>query len=294
MNIILTGATGFIGRHLVRRLINDGQNVFCTLKKEDEPPSGIIKSICFEQSKDNEIIDFFQVNKIEGVVHLASVILDTRKPEDIENIIDSNVKFGALLLEYCVQAKSKWFINTGTFWQNYENKDYSPVNLYAASKQAFESIAQYYIDTNQIRFTTIRLFDTYGENDTRPKIFNLWDKYAKSGEVLEMSPGDQLMDISYIDDIIDAYGALIKQVSSASTIIKNGSVFSVCAEKRYTLKELAKIFEESTSQKLNINWGGRQYREREVMVPWDKGKSVPGWKPIYSIQDGIRKVFKSN
>jgi nucleoside-diphosphate-sugar epimerase len=292
MNILLTGATGFIGRHLVRRLINDGQNVFCTLKKEEEPPSGVVKSICFEQSKGIEIIDFFQINNIEGVVHLASVILDTHKLEDIENIIDSNVKFGSLLLEYCVQAKSKWFINTGTFWQNYENTDYSPVNFYAASKQAFESIAQYYIDSNQIEFFTIRLFDTFGENDSRPKILNLWDKHAKNGEVLNMSPGEQLIDISYIGDIIDAYIILIKHVSADLTIIKNGSVFTVSAEKRYTLKELAKIFEETTSQKLYLNWGGRKYKEREVMVPWEKGKPVPGWKPKYSIQDAIKKVFK--
>ena len=289
MKVLVTGATGFIGKHLVKRLLADGHNVFCTiLKDEVKPFDHRVKTLYFWEEDPKIIIDFFSKNSINGIIHLASVFLASHKPDDVQRLIDSNVKFGTFILDLAAQAKIKWFINTGTFWQNYQNANYSPVNLYAATKQAFESIAQYYIETNQIKFCTLRLSDTYGPGDTRTKIFTLWEKIAKSGETLDMSPGDQLIDISYIDDIIEAYILLMIQLSEKESEIKNGSIFAVNADKRYTLKELAKIFEEVSNQKLNINWGGRPHRKGEVMVPWTKGSIVPGWKPGFNIETGIK------
>lgn len=289
MNVLVTGATGFIGKHLVKRLLADGHNVFCTILKEEKNPfDKRVKTLYFWEEDSQTIIDFFRKNSIDGIIHLASVFLAAHKPDDVQRLIDSNVKFGAFLLDLAAQTKIKWFINTGTFWQNYQDADYSPVNLYAATKQAFESIAQYYIETNQIKFCTLRLSDTYGPGDTRLKFFTLWEKISKSGETLDMSPGDQLIDISYIDDIIEAYILLMIQISEKEYKIMNGSVFAVKADKLYSLKELAEIFEEVTNQKLNINWGGRPYRKGEVMVPWTKGSIVPGWKPGFNIETGIK------
>ncbi len=57
------------------------------------------------------------------------------------------------------------------------------------------------------------------------------------------------------------------------------------------LKDMAKIFEKATNTSLNINWGGRAYREREVMVPWEEGDTVPGWVQEYSLKDAIQKTL---
>jgi nucleoside-diphosphate-sugar epimerase len=292
MNVLVTGATGFIGKHLVNRLLADGHNVYCTILKEEKSPfDQHVKTLNFWEQDPQTIIDFFRNNSIDGIIHLASIFLSEHKTDDVQRLIDANVKFGALLLELAAQATIKWFINTGTFWQHYQDADYSPVNLYAATKQAFECIAQYYIETNQIKFCTLCLSDTYGPDDTRPKIFNLWEKIAKSGEPLDMSPGDQLIDISYIDDIIEAYILLMNQISEKEKTKENGSVFAVKAEKRYTLKELAKIFEKATNQKLNINWGARPYKGKEVMVPWSGAQVVPGWSAKISFEEGIRRLI---
>lgn len=128
--------------------------------------------------------------------------------------------------------------------------------LLAATKQAFESIAKYYIETDQIKFATLRLCDTYGPNDTRKKIFSLWGKIANTGETIDMSPGEQLIDICYIDDIVNAFILLAIHLQINIHDSANGEVYAIKAQKRYTLKELAAIFEEITRKKLNINWGG--------------------------------------
>ncbi len=292
MNILVTGATGFIGQHMIKRLVKDGHNVLITINKTPSVEYSL-KGINIGKENTNTITNFIKGNKIDGIVHLASVFLSSHTPEDIEKLIDSNIKFGTKLLDCAVNAHVKWFINTGTFWQNYQNKNYSPVNLYAATKQAFEDIARYYIETNQIKFCTIRLCDTYGPNDTRAKIFNLWDKIAETGESLSMSPGEQLIDTSYIDDIINAYILLIHHLSAESSFITNGSIFAIKAQKRYSLRELASLFEKTTNKKLNINWGARPYRQREVMKPWDNGIIVPQWESKTSIEEGIKCILHS-
>jgi len=53
---------------------------------------------------------------------------------------------------------------------------------------------------------------------------------------------------------------------------------------------LASVYENATSSKLNINWGARPYREREVMTPWENGVLVPGWTPKMDIVEGIKSL----
>lgn len=290
MRILVTGATGFIGKHLVSYLLSQGIKIVIIkhpLDKSDIPKGVISYSFKYDTEKD---IEFLRGQKIEGIIHLASLFLALHTSKDVKSLIDTNLFFSTYLLECSASAGIKWFINTGTFWQNYQNADYSPVNLYAATKEAFQTIAQFYIETNQIHFNTLKLSDTYGPNDTRPKIINLFEKIAKSGESLDMSPGAQTIDVTYIDDIVDAYYKLLLLVQSSKT--ENGAVFAVKAKERLTLMELANKFQEVTGQKLKINWGKRKYREREVMIPWEKGEIVPGWEPKITLEDGIRSILK--
>lgn len=288
MKIFITGATGFIGKHLVRQLTTAENNVTINLYGDESSPfDSAVGTYRLGAKTITEDIQFLADEQFDGIIHLASLYLTLHKPDEAVKLIDSNVRFSTYILECAAQAGISWFINTGTFWQNYQNADYSPVNLYAATKQAFESIARYYIETEQIRFVTLRLCDTYGPNDTRPKIFTLWERIARTGEILEMSPGEQLIDIAHVDDIVNAFALLASHLHSHHTEVKNGDVFAVKATERYTLKQLAALYEQATRTKLNIVWGARPYRNREVMMPWTDGEVVPGWKPKVEILKGI-------
>ncbi len=293
MKILVSGVTGFIGKHLVKRLLKEKYRVYAIVR----PSTNFnifdknVKSYVFDNNT-NDLISFMQKEKFDGVIHLASLFLAEHKPENVRELIDSNILFATYLLEATVKSNIPWFINTGTFGQHYQSKKYSPISLYAATKQAFEDMATYYIETSPINFVTIKLSDTFGPLDTRPKILNLWHKISKTKETLDMSLGKQLIDISYIDNIIDGYTQMIKLLSKDKKKKLNGKSFTIKAEKRVTLKKLAQIFEKVTKTKLNINWGKREYRQKEMMIPWTKGKNIPGWKPKISIEESIKKTFK--
>ncbi|MFN8575926.1 MAG: NAD-dependent epimerase/dehydratase family protein [Candidatus Sericytochromatia bacterium] len=233
--------------------------------------------------------EFFSETKIDGVIHLASKFLVNHNTNDINDLINSNILFSTQLLELSCKNNLKWFINTGTFWQHYNNSDYTPVNLYSATKQAFESIAKFYTETYNIRFTTLKLNDTYGANDTRAKIFNLWLKSSNNNETLDMSLGEQLMDIVYIDDVVQAYIELVNWINNTSNDLE--SSYYISSGNLISLRKLSILFEESTGKKLNINWGAREYRQREVMKPSCKGAIVPNWEPKISFKEGINKVI---
>ena len=67
--------------------------------------------------------------------------------------------------------------------------------------------------------------------------------------------------------------------------------FVVTNKEKPTLRELSKIFEEVSGEKLSINWGGREYRNREIMQPYSLGSSVPNWRQKFSLKESIKKTI---
>jgi len=294
MKIVITGSTGFVAKAIIDKLIENGDDVYAIVREHSDK-TGINKNTNFfvDNGDSNSLVEFFAEVKPDGVLHLASLFLAQHEQGDIEALILSNITFGTRLLEASVKADVSWFINTGTFWQHYENKDYSPVNLYAATKQAFQDIAKFYYETKKINFVTIKLNDTFGEGDTRKKVFNLWKGLADSGETLGMSAGNQIIDISYIADIVEAYMLMIQHLNNDKECQYAGSTYAVSSSERMPLKELAKVYEKATDTTLSITWGERPYRFREVMFPWDKGEPVPGWKQRTTLSNAIQNTNKS-
>lgn len=283
MNILVTGVTGFIGMNLLKAL-NDKYVVYVLVRPTTDLSKVSTEHIFVFDDNIVELSNYLRTNKIRGIVHLASLYITQHQPMQIKDLILSNVYLGAALLEAAVEANVNWFLNTGTIWQNYipDSQEYCPVNLYAATKQAFIDMAKYYTEISELKFCTLKLCDTYGPDDTRPKILTLFKRIAETGETLDMSPGEQLIDLVYIDDVVDGFEHLILMLEN-DACIKNDYVLSSGHPIR--LKDLASMYEEITGKVLNINWGGRRYKQREVMIPWQEGNV------LFKIDRDMRKVL---
>jgi nucleoside-diphosphate-sugar epimerase len=289
MNILITGGTGFIGTHLIKALSNHYKiHVLVPPDLDFTVPEYVS---VFEFSENiRELHQYINENQIEGIIHLATLYVAQHQAEQIKDIILSNVYLGTAILESIKNTQVKWFINTGTYWQNFksDSKEYCPANLYAASKQAFIDMAAFYTETSSLRFVTLKLSDTFGKGDTRRKLFNIFKEAADTKEPLLMSKGEQYLDILYIDDIISGFTHLINLLEQDKELLNE---YVLVAQQRYNLKEIAGIFEKVSGKKLQIVWGGRPYREREIMCPWQKGTPLPGWKAKLSLEDGIKKFL---
>lgn len=289
MKILMTGATGYIGNSLLKKISSIHELTILVRFDSDITALDLHQVKVIEIDQDGSFGDQILKENFDGVIHLASLFLSGHKASDIGNLIQSNIEYGTKLLEACKGVN--WFINVGTFWQHFEQREYNPVNLYAATKEAFEKIALYYTETTKLKFVTLKLSDTYGKNDTRRKILNILNEHSYSGQTLNMSPGEQLLSLSHIDDVVSSFERLVSLLEKSSSDVKNNDVFNVQAIKVYSLKQITAIFEEACERKLNINWGGQPYRDREVMIPWEADLPVPGWKARWKLEDGIRSVF---
>ena len=287
---LLTGATGFIGGHLAKAILKQGWNLHVIV--QPEPGFGAIEDlkpqiqIHTHDGSTGQLLDIVADCSPDVVFHLASVFLAQHITSDIEQLIRSNVLFATQLTEAMVRADCRCLVNTGTSWEHYENSAYSPVNLYAATKQAYEVMLAYYLETTPLQAITLKLFDSYGPNDPRPKLFTLLHKVAVDGESFTMSPGEQLIDLVYIDDIVRAYLLAADRLLAGE--VNGHERYAVSSGHPLPLRELVEIYSSVTGKKLPIQWGGRPYRQREVMIPWQNGNTLPGWKPEVDIVSGIR------
>lgn len=296
--IIVTGATGYIGAHVVALLMKEGYEVYTVSR----PTSSfdLVKRIapCFEAYKSfryrgevEDLIRFFDEVKPDVVIHIAALYIAEHKPRDIHNLIMSNVGFSTEILEATARSGCKMFINTSTSWQHYDKEGRVPACLYAATKASVERIIDYYVDAYNMRGISLTIFDSYGPNDPRKKIVNILRDLVKNGGTIKMSAGEQKMSLVYIDDLANAYLTAIHHMEKVDK--KQNQVFYLRAKKQYSLKEIARCFEEITNRKLDIIWGGREYRSREVMAPYMGGKLLPGWEPQISIKEGLAKLLYS-
>ena len=89
-----------------------------------------------------------------------------------------------------------------------------------------------------------------------------------------MSPGEQLIDISHVEHVVDGYMRLIQALEVGAIEGENCESYYVSSNQKITLKELAREYERINRVKLNINWGGRAYRRREVMAPSCAGHRI--------------------
>lgn len=288
---LITGATGYIGSNLVHHLVKHGWDVHIltrsnsNLKVLDTSLNQL--TVYRHDGTSSGMVEIMANAKPEIVFHLASLFLAQHETDDIEALISTNLLFSNQLVEAMVVNGVKYLVNTGTSWQHYNNEDYNPVNLYAATKQAFEDILTYYIEAHGLKATTLVLFDTYGPNDPRAKLIALLWKTAITQQSLSMSPGEQLIDVVHIDDVMYAYttAAAVLQQQTGGHIC-----YGVSSGAPMRLIDLVAVFQKATKTKLPISFGGRPYRPREIMVPWTDFQSLPGWHPQVPFEQGIMQT----
>ncbi len=290
--VVVTGATGYIGSRLARRLVAERRDVHLLIRRRSN--SNNIRTILdrvhlhYCDTGLDDILSCLSKVHPDIIFHLAAASNNGRTQTEIDTLLTSNIAFGTYLLEAMRMSGSSRLINTGTFWAHYNNEPYNPVNLYAATKKGFQDIMCYYIEAAKLCAATLELFDVYGPADNRGKILSLLQHCLQSQQTLSMSPGEQLIDLVHIDDVIDAYLLAAQQLMKTESAQE--SCYGLSSGAPLSLRELVRICEKICGKKLKICWGGRPYREREVMIPWRDFKSLPGWQAKISLEEGIQSL----
>jgi nucleoside-diphosphate-sugar epimerase len=233
------------------------------------------------------VLKAVQVARPEAVFHLAALFIAEHKFENIPALFESNVTFATELVDAMIQSGCRNLVCAGTAWQNFNGQHGTPSNLYAATKEAFEAVLRFYVDAHGLHATTLKIYDTYGLGDPRKKLLSVLREAVRTGESLKMSPGEQEIDLLNVQDAIDAFILTAQQqAKEKSACLKE---YYLRSGEVHTLKQIVDMFAKITAKPLQVEWGSRPYRDREVMKTWKEGEVLPGWKAKIKLANGLKE-----
>lgn len=291
---LLTGISGFIGNGLAKKLLEENWNVHAIIREEtDKEVIRDLESKCTFHIHDGSTEDMVRIhleNQFDIVFHLASLYLVDHKSSDISSLLRSNIEFSTQLLQGMYEGGSRKIINIGSYNQHNETEQFSPFNLYASTKEAFQNILLFYHLAYDFSCLTLKLFDTYGPGDTRGKLVNLLISSIEGKSDLKLSPGDQTLDLSHVRDVINHLLNAGIYLNDQEEILCDKYLIS---GERLTIKELVAKLETITGKKFLGQFGGRPYREREIMNPI-KPKDILPWGDRLeetTLDEGIKEIL---
>lgn len=283
--VIVTGANGFMGLALTRRLLADGAKVHAFAGRnhdslEREAPGAEIHSL---HGRSLESAGLVRQIEPEAIFHLATVVTEPHDAAGLGALLEANISLGASLLQGASQCTiPPAFVNAGSYWQFDTDGSRLPNTLYAATKQAFDELLQYYRRKYRVPAATLILYDTFGEADTRQK---LWRRLLTSpaGTDFALSPGEQRMHLVHVDDVVDAFlhtASLLHEEKLGSTH------YSVHSLHPRPLRELVESINTAADLQLNLKWGALPYPADQKFEPY-VGEALPGWSPRVDVLDAM-------
>tara|TARA_R110002033_G_scaffold96537_1_gene145419 strand:- start:9989 stop:10897 length:909 start_codon:yes stop_codon:yes gene_type:complete len=285
---LITGANGFLGSNLVKYFVGKGHQVTAVIRSRGNQDK-LISHMCNIVEYDGTIESLKEViNKQTIVIHTAAYYTAEHKPDDIDTLVNSNIQYGLNLLEAMRLSGANQIVNIGTAWQGFKGETRRPVNLYAATKQAFEDLIAYYCDAENFSSISLRLNDTYGELDQRMKLIKLLITSGVENKPIDMSAGDQKINLTHIDDVCSAIDQAISKLPVSGTLKR----YNLINKDQHSLKDLVKLIETELNIIIPINWGAKNYRSREVMEPL-ASNAFPNWLAEKELVSGIRSIHNS-
>ena len=286
--ILITGITGYIGSNLARNLL-DRYEVYGLVREPlnleyIEDLQAKLKFLTYDGSYES-IDAAIQASQPDLVYHLAAYYTGSHGQEHIQKLLDSNITLGAHLLEAMSAHSVPTLVYASTIMAIYQGETYSPLNLYAATKQAFFDLMSYYTDAGLLRAVTLVLSDTYGPGDHRAKILNLVRRAAENGEKISLSTGAQDYDVVYIDDVVSAFRLAGEQLLNGAY---RNDIFQIASAFPLTLRRTMEKMLTQNSLTLNAGWGERPAVEREIVKAIRVYPRLPGWSPNVSLEDGLQ------
>ena len=303
--VLLTGANGFIGHHLLPELKAKDYEVHTTDMQGTEK----------DKSKKNtpfnahyvDLRDYETVNKIinevspDYVLHLAGITSIAKSYEDYNNTVGVNYSATVNLAEACrKQNNLSQFVFVGssdeygsalksTDQKITEDTSMSPTSPYAVSKVNADMYLQYLGRAYDFPYTIIRPFNTYGRTDNNSFFIEKTISKMLSKEQ-SISLGDPLLirDWLYVDDHVSGY---MKVIGNKAAI---GQAIQLCTGKGHSIKETAELIADMTDFKGQILWNAIPKRpfEANIMIGDNsKAKRLLGWEPKYDLKQGLEKMI---
>lgn len=298
--VIVTGGAGFIGGHIVNKLIQKGHRAvvidnLSSGKKENIHPKAIFYKA---DVRDKKIADIFEKENPNVVFHLAAYPLVGRAYENPFKTIETNVMGTVNILEICRKRQNLETIVVVSSDKAYGKskklpyKEHFPLkgdHPYDASKSAADLIAQTYFHTYNLPIAITRFSNVFGPGDPNSSriIPGIIDAVVKNKEFLIRSDGKMVRGYTYVKDIADG---CIKLMENKEKVM--GQAFNFACENIFSVMDVVKKIEKILGVKINykiLNITNNEIPKQ--YLDWTKAKETLNWQPMTTFEDGIKETF---
>ena len=299
-NILVSGGAGFIGSHLIDRLIEMGKNVIIIDNLSTGLKENINKSAIFYKRdiRALNLKQIFQNHEIDTVFHFAAQI-DVRKSlNEIEYEIDVNIKGSVNLIVNAAKYGVQEFYFTSTGGALYgdnnvlpatEETEVMPDSPYAIDKYTIEKYLESFKRLYGFKIFIFRLANVYGprqNSQSEAGVIGIFStRMLKNKKILVYGDGKQTRDFVYVKDVIDAMMTIYNK--------KVEGIFNVGTTEETDVLTLFEILKEELDYKREPIF--LEMRPGELLrsaLAYNKIKKAVGWKPKTSIEAGLKKTAK--
>lgn len=304
MNILVTGGAGFIGRWIVKRLLNDRHNVWIL----DDLSNGREVNIkefynhsCFKEFvkgdiKDNILLEQLFQNQFDICFHLGASINVQDSIDDPKTTFENDTIGTFNVLEHCKKQNTKMvFMSTCMVYDKAKDEKgitelhpVKPASPYAGSKIAGENMVLSYWYTYKLPTVVVRPFNTYGpfqKTGGEGGVIAIFIKKALKGEeLLIYGGGNQTRDFLYVEDCADFV------VESGYCKKVNGEIINAGLGKDISINDLALLISKDKNKIRHIPHIHPQSEIMKLLSNYDKARQLLNWEPKYSLERGIEKT----
>ena len=299
-NILVTGANGFIGTALVRRLRECGAEVYALVRSDGDhlrwPSDGRRVTMIvsdFESGFEKSLAR--RLPKIDFLYHCAASGVSTNRLDD-KGLVLTNLALTKSFLELGLIKEVKRFITLGSGFEygfgekRKENSCLNPRSFYAASKSACSLLVQAYAFQEDLPTVVIRPFVVYGPGEAESRLTTSVVKAVYSAEPVKLTQGRQVIDMLFADDLIKAL--LLSAVREKAV----GEILNICSGKGATVQEVVQVILKALGATNEVQFGALPERTSgadKLTGDWSKAQSILGWHPETCLADGVRATIDS-
>lgn len=295
---MITGANGFIGYHLAKRLIHEGADVYGIIH-DSRKRIECLKNRCHIYQADLQDTDLLTklANEIRPkiVFHLAAMVNVDRSTALISDMMRINFQGTVNLLNALEGVGYECFVNTGTceeYGDNLtpfkEDQCPRPVSPYSVSKSSATLYCLMLAKTRKKPIVTLRPFLTYGPSQTASMLIPDTIKAALKKDEFKMTKGEQTREFNYVEDIVDAYlDAALRQEA-------RGEIINIGNAVEYTIREVVEKILDLLGNPISPLIGALPYREGETFHFYcdnSKAKRLLGWQSKISLENGLKSTI---
>jgi nucleoside-diphosphate-sugar epimerase len=294
---LVTGASGFIGAHLVARLLSEGSRVTTLVRSSSALPAEWRDRVrviaCDDYSESN--LRLLLDTPVETVFHLAAYGVRPNH-RDIDEVLRINVTLPAVLVQLCAEWRAR-IVMAGTF-SEYRSpqarellSEDSPLEqgkLYGSSKAAGGLMASAIANAGSTGFRLLRLFKVYGAGEAPHRLLPALVSGLGKPERVAISAGTQVLDFVYIDDVVEA------MLRADVHCRERGGVatWNVATGRAHSVREFAeRVAVAMKADASLLGFGAIDMRKDDE--PWLVGspdllRSQLGWQPSIGLDEGVR------